>query len=142
MKVLTLHEPWATLVARGIKNIETRSWATKVRGRIAIHSGKREVAFPSNVGDVMRSHDIKCGDLRYGVILATADLYECLEMDERVIDNVYRLWGADEIDLGGYDYGRYAWYLRDIKVLDSPIPVRGYQRLWNIDDSVIPAECR
>lgn len=41
MKVLTLHQPWASLVALGIKTIETRSWSTKYRGPLAIHAAGR-----------------------------------------------------------------------------------------------------
>lgn len=41
MKVITLIQPWATLVALGEKKIETRSWSTNFRGRIAIHAGKK-----------------------------------------------------------------------------------------------------
>jgi hypothetical protein len=37
MKVLTILEPWASLIVCGAK-IETRSWATKYRGSIAIHA--------------------------------------------------------------------------------------------------------
>lgn len=40
MKVLTLTQPWATLVAIGAKQIETRSWATSYRGPLAIHAAK------------------------------------------------------------------------------------------------------
>jgi hypothetical protein len=39
--VLTLHQPWATLIALGVKTIETRGQGTKVRGRIAIHAAKQ-----------------------------------------------------------------------------------------------------
>lgn len=38
MKVLTLHQPWASLVACGVKTIETRSWSTRYRGPLAIHA--------------------------------------------------------------------------------------------------------
>lgn len=41
MKALTLHQPWATLVAVGAKQVETRGWATRYRGPIAIHAGHR-----------------------------------------------------------------------------------------------------
>lgn len=41
MKALTLHQPWASLIALGVKTIETRSWSTKYRGPLAIHAGKR-----------------------------------------------------------------------------------------------------
>jgi hypothetical protein len=34
MKALTLHQPWATLVALGAKQIETRSWPTRHRGLV------------------------------------------------------------------------------------------------------------
>lgn len=40
MKVLTVTEPWATLIAIGAKQIETRSWPTGYRGPIAIHASK------------------------------------------------------------------------------------------------------
>src|SRR3954451_22243677 len=37
---LTLTQPWATLVAIGAKQIETRSWGTSYRGWLAIHAAK------------------------------------------------------------------------------------------------------
>ena len=39
MKVLTLKQPWASLVANGYKVYEFRSWKTKYRGEILIHAG-------------------------------------------------------------------------------------------------------
>ncbi len=38
MKALTIWQPWASLIACGVKKYETRSWPTKYRGPIAIHS--------------------------------------------------------------------------------------------------------
>ena len=40
MKALTLHQPWASLVALGVKSVETRSWLTGYLGSLAIHAGK------------------------------------------------------------------------------------------------------
>ncbi len=40
MRALTLHQPWASLIALGVKTIETRSWSTSYRGPLAIHAGK------------------------------------------------------------------------------------------------------
>lgn len=42
MKAITLHQPWATLVALGVKTIETRSWAPPkalIGERLLIHAG-------------------------------------------------------------------------------------------------------
>jgi hypothetical protein len=41
MKCLSLHQPWASLLAHGKKRVETRSWAIKHRGPLLIHAAKR-----------------------------------------------------------------------------------------------------
>ena len=40
MKVLSLWQPWATLMAIGAKKIETRHWYTRYRGPLVIHAAK------------------------------------------------------------------------------------------------------
>lgn len=41
MKAISIKQPWASLIAHGIKDIENRTWATKYRGKVLIHaSGK------------------------------------------------------------------------------------------------------
>lgn len=44
VKTLSLWQPWASLVALGVKTIETRSWSTEYRGPLAIHASARESA--------------------------------------------------------------------------------------------------
>ena len=43
MKVISLLEPWASLVKEEVKTIETRSWQTKYRGELYIHASKRKL---------------------------------------------------------------------------------------------------
>jgi hypothetical protein len=43
VKALSLWQPWASLVALGVKTIETRSWSTSYRGPLAIHAARRPV---------------------------------------------------------------------------------------------------
>ena len=38
MKVLSIKEPYATLIKNGIKKIETRSYKTNYRGELYIHA--------------------------------------------------------------------------------------------------------
>lgn len=40
MKFLTIRQPWASLIAVGAKQIETRPFSTKYRGPLAIHAAK------------------------------------------------------------------------------------------------------
>ena len=44
MKVLSLTEPYATLIAKGIKTIETRSWKTNYRGKLYIHASSTKIS--------------------------------------------------------------------------------------------------
>ena len=39
---LSMHQPWATLLIRGIKMHEGRSWYTPHRGRLWIHAAAKE----------------------------------------------------------------------------------------------------
>ncbi len=97
MRVLTLHQPWATLVAIGAKTIETRGQRTDVRGRIAIHAAARSTHRKADLDDLVmrpwRTYVDRLGvawldyrpwgvhdptPLIFGAIVATADLYDCV----------------------------------------------------------------
>ena len=83
MKTLTLHQPWASLIAYGVKTIETRSWAPPqglAGQRIAIHAGKRVERDSLNFGTCKAIEKIYgpewWRDIPVGVVLCTAVLTE------------------------------------------------------------------
>jgi len=39
-RALSLLQPFAWLVANGLKDVENRNWSTKFRGRFLVHAGK------------------------------------------------------------------------------------------------------
>ena len=41
IKAISIMQPWAWLIVNGYKDIENRDWATKYRGTVAIHAGKK-----------------------------------------------------------------------------------------------------
>ena len=56
MKALTLHQPWASLIAEGPKTVETRSWSAPawvIGQRIAIHAGKRQIRISNEYDQAM-----------------------------------------------------------------------------------------
>jgi hypothetical protein len=152
MKVLTLTQPWATLVAIGAKQIETRSWSTSYRGPLAIHAAKGlapvggraglyDLAFSDPDGyfySALHQANVFCiDDLPLGAIVATCELVCCKLMN---IPNLKRGWynvaGADwpltdqERAFGDYTPGRFAWLLANIRALPKPIPAKGALGLW------------
>lgn len=95
MKVITVLQPWATLLVTGKKHIETRSWKTNYRGEILIHAGKKDPLF----GFCMMTDDTKKRVFRVlglpeifnrfqkfptGEILGKAILADCVLIDKEI----------------------------------------------------------
>ena len=55
MKVLTVKEPWASLIAYGYKEYEFRSWKTNYRGKILIHAGK---SLEKDVSELFKDYNL------------------------------------------------------------------------------------
>lgn len=98
MKAITMWQPWASLLACGAKQYETRPWATNYRGEIAIHAAV--TPFQRVMKKVFPLHEwnyapdstakrefvklvsgfIDVDNLPLGCIIATAELVGCHEM--------------------------------------------------------------
>ncbi|RXZ84446.1 ASCH domain-containing protein [Paenibacillaceae bacterium] len=148
MKAITIHQPWATLIAVGAKQYETRGWATKYRGPIAIHASKKDPhdmmqSLPHDVQRLMYEQiydrlGISSGALKRmptGCVIATANLSNCFKSVDTWTDGYelegHRLVYSPEYEFGDFSPGRYAWELTDVQQLPEPIPAKGQQRLWN-----------
>ena len=146
MKVLTLYQPYATLMAIGAKTVETRSWKTNYTGQIAVHAAK---TFPSWCKDFFWQEPVRSmlkqhgspGQLPTGVILSIHELKGCYETP-MVRGTTRRHVIQDGIDIllpplwpesafGDYSPGRYAWHMPLVERLEPPIAARGKQGLWN-----------
>jgi len=141
MKAFSLKQPWATLVAIGAKQIETRSWKTDYRGPLAIHASKTWYATLGGLCLSWPFHEeleragIKIRDLKrpaelpFGAVVATGRLREITRINPEF---VHRLSWKEEM-FGDYRLGRYAWLLEDVTPLEEPIPARGALGLWEWD---------
>lgn len=131
MKVISIIEPWASLIKEKVKYIETRSWKTNYRGKIYIHASLKKVPKKderiNNLISLLENKNFK-----YGHIIAEATLVDCIYMDEEFISKIKN--NNKEYKCGEYSIGRYAWVLKDIKELNEPIPAKGNLGIWNYND--------
>lgn len=124
MKVLTLKQPWATLVAEGIKKYEFRTWKTNYRGKVLIHAGagveKKELA---------RFKDL---NLEYPSkrIIAEVEIEDCLELDDNLNKKIIN---ENNIAYGSKYRTGYAWKLKNVKKINVDKDINGKLGLWNID---------
>ena len=151
MKAFTVRQPFATVIVRGIKPHETRSRWTSIRGRVAIHAGKKSFEFGNDterkiISDALGFSQRKyllgsrtCEELdRYvaginglphGAVIGTVEIVDCIPTED-VSSGLSEL----ELLLGDYTRGRYAWVLRDPVIFEKPIPARGNLGWWEWDD--------
>lgn len=132
MKVLSLLQPWASLVVLGAKQIETRSWQTAYRGELLIHAslGKkggflcRQPPFSRYIKDFDR--------LPFGAIIGSVVLTEIVPVERLSLTNeALALLTLEEKAFGDYTEGRYAWLLQNPVPLPEPIFIKGSLGLWN-----------
>lgn len=135
MKALSLTQPWASLVALGHKQRETRSWSTPYRGRIAIHAAKGFPLPARRFAETERSLGRCPARIPLGAIVAVATLAGVARTEE-----VSPAISGLERHLGDYGPGRWAWMLEDVVALGEPVPARGALGLWEmgreIEDAV------
>ena len=131
MKVLSLTEPYATLIKNGFKTIETRSWKTNYRGKLYIHASSTKIPkeYRDNL-ELMSLVDIN--NLNYGNIICSCELLDCIEMTDEFVDKIKNT-RKNEYITGVYSKGRYAWILGNIEILEEPIKVKGHLGIWNLD---------
>lgn len=125
MRVVSIKEPYATLINKKIKYIETRSWNTNYRGEIYIHASKGKYPIKEEI-----SHLITADELNNGYIICKAKLVDSIYIDNDFVQKVKN----DDIDnylCGDYTVGRYAWVLEDVELLDNPIKAKGQLGIWN-----------
>jgi hypothetical protein len=138
---ITLWQPYATLVAVGVKSIETRSWGTDFRGRLAIHAAKRWNAAQMIACEQAEDELRPVLFLGYpwrellGCIVAICTLADvrCVPLEgwRPGIDAPH-----DDFRWGDLSPGRYAWVLTDVRLVTPPIPCRGMQGLWEVPPDV------
>lgn len=104
MRAISIHNPWATLIATGKKTLEIRSWKTGYRGELLIISTQRKYA------DYLRGMAL--------CVVHLADVREFVPAD------------ADAAHIA-YQPECFAWVLTDVRPI-TPFPVKGKQGFYNV----------
>jgi ASCH domain len=105
--VLTVRQPWASLIVNGMKTVENRTWVTDYRGRLWIHASAAKV---DNVPDF---RELAASEPR-GVILGSVQLVD-------IVTDAKSRWATP---------GECHWLLARATRLEVPIPATGRLGLW------------
>ena len=123
MKVLTIKQPWASLIVNDIKHYEFRSWKTNYRGKIYIHAG-----LSTDLNELKKYEEY---NLEYinGAIIGEAEIIDCILVDDEFKNKILKE------NKKVYQNGSgYAFVLINIKKYEKPIYCKGKLGLWNMED--------
>lgn len=129
MKVLSLTEPFATLILNGSKCIETRSWKTSYRGELYIHASSTKIS-KKDKDDIELMQLLKGSNLNFGYIVCKCNLVDCIYMTKEYVEQIKNN-NYQEYICGEYREGRYAWILENIIPIEIPIKAKGQLSIWN-----------
>jgi hypothetical protein len=117
LKVLSIRQPWASLIMRGHKLIENRKWRTEYRGELFIHAAAKWYDGPE-AAPWLEDRD----RLPRGVVLGSVELADVITQSDSP-------WFT----------GPFGFVLRNPKRLRRPIPLRGQLFIFEVDPSVLAA---
>ncbi len=125
MKVLSIKNPWATLIVDGYKKYEFRSWKTNYRGKILIHSS---LGIEKDMLERFKDYNLECIN---GYIIGEAILIDCIlvtnEFNEELLKIDKTVYGRANHEM------KYAWKLENVIKYDKPIKAKGSLGLWNYE---------
>ena len=125
LKALTIRAPWAWAIAQGWKRVENRSWATRFRGRIAIHAAVSKESDAEAAATFAALGIEPPTEFVRGAIIGTVELVDILPLGEYL-----RRFGDDRFDRG-FALGPLCWVLR-VPRLCVPTPCSGNFQLWDV----------
>ncbi len=136
MKALSLRQPHALFVVRGVKQFETRAWKTSYRGTLVIQAAQ---TFEAKERDCLANlietfnfgwpYTALPGEPTwFGAALGTVELVDVIPVENLNLRRLSRLEKA----LGDYSSGRYAWKLANPILFEQPIVCAGWPGLWEV----------
>jgi len=131
MKAITICQPWAEMIARGVKRIENRTWPTAYRGPLAIHAGKSLAWLKrENAAEWIDRYGValpQAGEMAFGAFIAVAELVGCVPVDEL----------PAELEDHPFAEGPWCWILANVRRIE-PIICPGQLALWTPSALMMP----
>ena len=118
MRVLTIRQPWASLIALGHKDIENRTWSTRYRGPLLIHAAsapsvnaREAFRLAESLGVYLPAHELPLG---------------------RIV-GVVRLDGCVSRSESPWFEGPVGWQLSGARALAFDRHIVGRLGLWSVE---------
>ena len=127
MKTISIRQPWASLIAHGIKDIENRTWKCPqkyIGQRVLIHASGKPLKYDNFYDSILTNEQLlalpenkQWEDFNFliGVIIGSVEIADCVQ-------NHRSVWA---------EKGCWHWVLKDPILFENPIEnVKGKLGFW------------
>jgi len=116
MKAISIRQPFAEAILRGVKTTEYRTWPTKYRGLILVHAGlsRADLSYCKDYG-------VKPDQLVFGAIAGTVEIADCQAVDDPET-------GAIE---------SWDWLLANPRPFARPVFYKGGLKFFKVPDNLV-----
>lgn len=126
MKAISIRPPWAWAILHAGKDIENRTWKTKMQGTIAVHASQTmsRQYYEASLKEIKKiSPDVHIPTydaMVRGAIVGIVDVVGCEE-------HTKSKWQVRD---------HYGFLLANPRVLREPIPCNGRLNFWEVPDDI------
>ena len=155
MKAISIKQPWASLIAQGIKDIENRTWKCPpkyIGQRVLIHASRKPDKEPyqlfndtqikvldDKIMDVCGFYEIT------GAIIGSVKIVGCVINHSSIwADQTLNYVKGTSSDIHKFVTGQkivYNWILAEPILFQVPIPVKGKLSFWDVQVKETKIEC-
>ncbi|XP_043933424.1 activating signal cointegrator 1 [Protopterus annectens] len=130
---LSMHQPWASLLVKGIKRVEGRTWYTSHRGRLWIAAAAKKPS-PQEISEVETMYKMLLGrgvnfpqDYPTGCLLGCVDLIDCLSQEQ------YKEQYPEDCQESG---SPFVFICTNPQELIVKFPMKGKHKIWKLDSKI------
>lgn len=151
MKALSIKQPWASLIAHGIKDVENRTWKTHFRGKIYIHASAKGTAAEFSVSQTAElfkneiwhpETGFKSELFEVSAIIGEVEIIDCVINHESIWAEQMKTYKCDETGINILCRNQqyiWNWVLANPILYDKPIlNVKGKLSFWEPEFEKFP----
>ncbi|XP_068000288.1 activating signal cointegrator 1 isoform X2 [Melanerpes formicivorus] len=130
---LSMHQPWASLLVRGIKRVEGRSWYSSHRGRLWIAAtakspSAQEISELEATYRVLLQEDVEFpSDYPSGCLLGCVDVDDCLSQEQ---------FKEQYPELSQESASPFVFICTNPQEMVVKFPIKGKHKIWRLDAKI------
>lgn len=151
MKAITIKQPWASLIVSDIKDIENRSWPTKYRGRVLVHTSAApvkgllcEILNDMQYASVFSAEKLNTLLGPNGAIIGSVEIVDCVINHPSIwAEKSYHAVNCNSLPFHEEDEKDsiiFNWVLANPILFPEPIPAKGKLSFWDYPNIIAEPE--